>query len=114
MGEPSAYQLGKIIGKYEEVTESTKTHLVSIDKRLKKGDACMQDMKRELSSALSSKEKMDAHIDNPDIHFDKEKFKQGKLGYIAKKKALAIILSALATIMSAITAYIIIRLNGGA
>lgn len=111
MGEPSAYELGKMVGKYEAVTEATKKHLQSIDKKLEAGDTCMQEMKKDLSSALASKEKMDIHIDNPDIHFNKQKFKQGKLGYIAKKKALAIVITTLATLLSALVAWGISTFN---
>lgn len=102
-GEPTAYELGKIIGKYEEVTEATKGHLKSIDERLEKGDECMQNISQ----------KIEEHIENPEIHFDKKKFKEGKLSYLAKKKLLTLLLTALATIISGFTAFIMIKLNGG-
>lgn len=53
------------------------------------------------------------HLVNDMIHFNKDKAKETSLAYITKKKMLAILITTLSAIATAITAYITIKLNTG-
>lgn len=67
----------------------------------------------EIKNIKISADKIDVHVDDQAIHFDKEKLDTTTLGYWAKKKALIILLTALSIIMATITGYITTILNSG-
>lgn len=60
-------------------------------------------LKNEVKHIKLSTDEMDEHVDNPEIHFDKDKAATTSLGYLAKKKILIIFLTALGVIVSGIT-----------
>lgn len=56
--------------------------------------------------------KLDKHIDDDVVHFNKEKADETKLGYLAKKKVLLIFVTALGILVSAATGLAVAWMNG--
>jgi hypothetical protein len=50
-------------------------------------------------------DKIDKHVENKEVHFDKELAKTTKLGYIAKKKFLAAVLTLMTLIVTLVTTW---------
>ena len=62
-----------------------------------------------IKNLKKNEDKFDEHLDDGDKHFNKAKAEETNLNYLARKRVLAIFLSALAMLVSGVTAWI---LNG--
>ena len=105
--------LGAIEGLRSDVREDQKQIWRQVDKnkdctnqtklKVEKLNGKHEVLKTEIKHIKLSSNKMDEHVDNPEIHFDKDKAATTSLGYLAKKKILIIFLTALGVIVSGIT-----------
>lgn len=67
----------------------------------------------EVKHIVKSTDKMDEHVGNEEVHFDKEKAKTTTVGYLAKKKILLILLTALGVLVSAATGMVVAWMQNG-
>jgi septal ring factor EnvC (AmiA/AmiB activator) len=81
------------INKNRKDTSETEKKLVSLDGDVRVIDNDIKHMKNNCK-VLSK------HLDDPVIHFDKEKARETNLGYWARKKVLIILITALSILVS--------------
>jgi chromosome segregation ATPase len=133
MGDPPPYELGKTLGKMEG-------HLDSIDQKLEEGAETMKEIcaetrelkkrdddvvkwlerhnnrlhtqETEMKNVRISAKKIDSHVDNKDIHFDKQLASTTKFAYLMKKKFLAAILGLFTVIITLVTTYLLTAYGG--
>ena len=103
---------GKIWDKIEKLDDADKEAAkcrASTKLKIEKQNGRIHNIQDKLREAREEKKAVKDHINNPEIHFNKEKAQETNLGYLAKKKILAIVLTALAVLAAGITTWI---LNG--
>lgn len=103
---------GKIWDKIEKLDDADKEAAkcrASTKLKIEKQNGRIHNLEAKNREAREEKKAVKDHINDPVIHFDKAKAQETGLGYLAKKKILAIVLTALAVLAAGITTWL---LNG--
>ena len=67
--------------------------------------------RERINNLVEEKEALKKHLDDEEIHFNKEKAAETNLGYLAKKKLLYLLIGTLSTVLSLITAWLAIQMQ---
>lgn len=113
MGDPTI--LGMIhesVQNIEKDVKATNKQVVKNQLEIERNNGRLYTQATEIKNIKNTKNKMKDHMENPDIHFDKEKLETTTLGYWAKKKMLVILVTTLGIIVPAITGVVVAWLNG--
>ena len=80
--------------------------------KVERNNGRLNNIEEDKRRAEERNKKVDEHLGNDIIHFNKEKAEQTNLGYLAKKKVLLIFVTALSILVTTATGIAVAWMNG--